>query len=955
MRDLKNKENFFRSFVSETEDDLSSPTTSVFSNRVFRYRQAVQDFLENVAYDVEAISKLRKGLKSFTVNQELCMQCHENLAESLCSLAALSNSCLATSDGNPEISTGWLRFSMMFKDLALLNKVLVRSAKSCLIYPLAVIVKNDGRAKLSSKAVDKAFRDYQCKAAKLEKDAKSQTTSEGFKLSQLDVAEALLKERTILQYELCQLFLKASKMESKNSVGLVESMIELYYALHTRGIETLEELHEFVEELEKKLDETKRSQNEDQKLLHNLSKSLKRSVVVLDYETAKTDESRDSTESLSVTMLDSGPTEQPNSSTALLKCGYLLKRSKRKMHRMWYKRRCEIRDGFLHIWHENEAQAPIELNLLTCQIQPSADDERCFIVQSSERKYEFQAESENSANEWLNLLKKAKKQLEQEAMSSEATSGERVEKVAMEKIKSLPGNDRCCDCTSSRDVSWLCTNLGSLHCIDCAGVHRELGVHVSRIQSLNLDRLDRATALIPLALGNQKVNMVLEAGYSGLKMLENSVERKRFIQKKYVGRKFVVPVTDRPMEYLIETVALGSVSNLLHLYASGVDMNSIVDPDSNSTPLLMAVAADAGGSHLAFIQFLLQNGADVNAQNCFGDTAVHLCIRQNKPECLKLLLLVWNVNVELCNVDSLTPLLLAQQLQHETCERLLNKFEQNAKSTFADIEFPLSLLNEGADDSAELVDVPLAMRFSTPRASQLFPTRSVLVNSDQRKSVLDYSANGSRSSVFGESGCLSSTFSLPQKSFTLNRFDNSNISEPTPANLATFSSFQRKPQCTTVLPRPAPRKVPPLLFKKPTSEIRKKCRAIYNCKADNSDEISFSRGDLIFITREHLSDENDYWMVWSFLDAEGYVADRPDIVGRFPTSYVLRQCCLYPVFPFLNFWKVIKLILISCKFELFQFQWSKLFGQQCGGVDNLRIRVPITWQLAYFCSSMPVE
>ncbi|KRZ53542.1 hypothetical protein T02_3871 [Trichinella nativa] len=70
---------------------------------------------------------------------------------------------------------------------------------------------------------------------------------------------------------------------------------------------------------------------------------------------------------------------------------------------------------------------------------------------------------------------------------------------------------------------------------------------------------------------------------------------------------------------------------------------------------------------------------------------------------------------------------------------------------------------------------------------------------------------------------------------------------------------------------------------------------------------------------------------------------------------VLRQCCLYPVFPFLNFWKVIKLILISCNFELFQFQWSKLFGQQYGGVDDLRIRVPITWQLAYFCSSMPVE
>lgn len=38
---------------------------------------------------------------------------------------------------------------------------------------------------------------------------------------------------------------------------------------------------------------------------------------------------------------------------------------------------------------------------------------------------------------------------------------------------------------SFADPTWLSTNLGVLTCIQCSGVHRELGVRFSRIQSLN--------------------------------------------------------------------------------------------------------------------------------------------------------------------------------------------------------------------------------------------------------------------------------------------------------------------------------------------------------------------------------------------------------------------------------------------------------------------------------------
>lgn len=56
----------------------------------------------------------------------------------------------------------------------------------------------------------------------------------------------------------------------------------------------------------------------------------------------------------------------------------------------------------------------------------------------------------------------------------------------LEEIRLFDGNNKCCDCPSL-DTDWASVSHGTLICLDCAGRHRGLGVHVSFVRSITMD------------------------------------------------------------------------------------------------------------------------------------------------------------------------------------------------------------------------------------------------------------------------------------------------------------------------------------------------------------------------------------------------------------------------------------------------------------------------------------
>ncbi|XP_053317145.1 stromal membrane-associated protein 1 isoform X2 [Spea bombifrons] len=99
-------------------------------------------------------------------------------------------------------------------------------------------------------------------------------------------------------------------------------------------------------------------------------------------------------------------------------------------------------------------------------------------------------------------------------------------------------NKYCADC-EAKGPRWASWNLGVFICIRCAGIHRNLGVHISRVKSVNLDQWTPEQMQCMQDMGNTKARVLYEGNLpENFRRPQTDQSVEFFIRDKYERKKY---------------------------------------------------------------------------------------------------------------------------------------------------------------------------------------------------------------------------------------------------------------------------------------------------------------------------------------------------------------------------------------------------------------------------------
>lgn len=343
----------------------------------------------------------------------------------------------------------------------------------------------------------------------------------------------------------------------------------------------------------------------------------------------------------------------------IVKSGYLYKKST-SIKKDWLRRWFFIKDGKLFYCHvESDAmttsntQAVQVANLVISTVKEISKKEFRIVSPGTRDShkgggtYDLQAETEDDAKDWVRAIRSQiegslTQTLKSEDAAAQTTSSSVFVVPNDQDLRELNKvNPFCADCGSTENVTWASLNLCVMICIECSGIHRSLGTHISKVRSLTLDKWSIYSLQLMKLIGNNKANTIWEGSLPLNYKINGEAtrdQRESYINEKYV-KKLYLAATIRSVDIdnlALRSAATGKVFNLMQAIAAGADLHTTwqtSEVDTKKTPLHMACE----GEFILCVELLCLNNAAADAKDFDDKTPLDIAREHGRSDIADLL------------------------------------------------------------------------------------------------------------------------------------------------------------------------------------------------------------------------------------------------------------------------------------------------------------------------------